>query len=311
VKRFLISLVLILGLMLSPTPFVYAVTDGCPDTWKIDTTSLAGYKELQEAKARLGADLALSEPITQYLNYAGELGTLVAPKDLGILTSEDIYLYGKTQVQWKIDVQMKNCLKKTFVINLGTLTEHLRYKNVSTTVDPQIWATANEKSFIDFTKAAQFGACIKSLQLSISPPNLGGQLEGNLLVIGGFRAVLRDRTFNNPCGIFGFLQGAFVIQDLSPECRYFSEQSDRSTAIRKGASCDLALALSTLHIGTRLESASLYQPGSLIVFTKFTIKAKDYEVKVTCVKGKLTKIVTAYRGYEFRVKCPAGYKVKK
>ena len=279
-------------------PTASAITDGCPDTWKIDTTSLTGYQELQQAKARLGADLALSEPVTQYLNYSGELGTVAAPKDRSNLTYEDIYLYGKTQVQWKIDVQMKNCPNKTtFVFNRGNLTEYLGFKNLSTNVDPQAWASANEQSFIDFTKAAQFGACIKSIQSSISPPNLGAQLEGNLLVIGALGVVLRQRSFNDPCGVFRINPlRYFVYQDLSPECRFFSEQSDRSTAIRKGASCDLAIALPTRE--------------SLIVFTKFTIKAKDYEVKVTCVKGKLIKTVTTYRGYEFRVKCPSGYKKK-
>ena len=297
-KRILLSLFMVIGLMSSPTPLANALTEGCPDTWKIDTSSRAGYDELRQARVRLGADLALSEPVTQYLNYAGELGALAPPKVSPTLTTQDIYLYGKTQVQWKIDVQVKNCPTKTsFVINLGTLTEYFGFKNLSTNVDPQTWASANEQSFIDFTKAAQFGACIKSLQSSISPPNLGGQLEGKLLVIGALGGVLRQRTFNDPCGVFRINpQRYFTHQDLTPECRYFSEQSDRSTAIRKGGSCDLALALPTAE--------------GLIVFTKFTIKAKDFEVKVTCVKGKLTKKYTTYRGYEFRVKCPAGYKKK-
>ena len=297
-KRILLSLFMVIGLMSSPTPLANALTEGCPDTWKIDTGSRAGYDELRQAKVRLGADLALSEPVTQYLNYAGELGALAPPKVSPTLTTQDIYLYGKTQVQWKIDVQVKNCPTKTsFVINLGTLTEYFGFKNLSTNVDPQTWASANEQSFIDFTKAAQFGDCIKSLQSSISPPNLRGQLEGKLLVIGALGGVLRQRTFNDPCGVVRInSQRYFTHQDLTPKCRYFSEQSDRSTAIRKGGSCDLALALPTAE--------------GLIVFTKFTFKAKDFEVKVTCVKGKLTKKYKTYRGYEFRVKCPAGYKKK-
>lgn len=297
-KRIFLTLFMVLGLMSSPTPLAIALTEGCPDTWTIDTTSRAGNEELRQAKVRLGSDLAMSIPVTQYINYAGELGALAPPKESPILTTQDIYLYGKTQVQWKIDVQVKNCpTKKSFVINLGSLTEYLGFKNLSTNVDPQTWATANEQSFIDFTRAAQFGACVKSLQLSISPANLGGQLEGDLLVIGNLGAVLRQRSLNDPCGVNRYnSQRYFTYMDLTPECRYFSEQSDRSTAIRKGGSCAIALALPTLE--------------GLIVFTKFTIKAKDYEVKVTCVKGKLTKTYTTYRGYEFRVKCPAGYKKK-
>lgn len=296
-KRIVLSFAMVFSLLLSPTPFASAVTEGCPDTWKIDTTSRAGYDELVQAKNRLGSDLALGQPVTQYLNYAGESGALAAPMDRSALTREDIYLYGKTQVQWKIDVQVKNCPGKTsFMINLGTLSDSLNIKSISTNVDPQAWANANESSFVDFTKAAQFGACIKSIQKIISPPNLMAQLEGSLLVINPSGA-LRQRTFNDPCGVFKINpQRYFIYQDLSPKCRYFSEQSDRSTAIRKGSACEVAIALPTR--------------DGLVVFTKFTIKAKDYKVKVTCVKGNLTKKFTTYQGYEFRVKCPTGYTKK-
>lgn len=298
-KRIFLSLFMVLGLMSSPTPLANALTEGCPDTWKIDTSSRAGFEELQQAKGRLGADLAMSTAVEQYLNYAGELGPLAPPKNITSLGLWDIYLYGKTQVQWKIDVQVKNCPTKTsFLINRGTLTEHLGYKNLITNVDPQSWASANERLFVDFTKAAKFGACVKSIQTSASPPNRGGQLEGKLLVVG-FSNIGRQNVYNDPypCGMSKVVPpGYFTYQDLTPECRYFSEQLDRSTAFRKGGSCDLALALPTFE--------------GLIVFTKFTIKAKDFEVKVTCVKGKLTKTYTTYRGYEFRVKCPAGYKKK-
>jgi hypothetical protein len=294
----LMLLVVTFTLMSTGTPAANAVTDGCPDTWKIDTSSIAGFQELQQAKARIGSDLALSEPVVQYSNYAGELGAMAAPKDRNELGIEDVYLYGKTQVQWKIEVQLKNCANKTtFLINRGSLLEHLGFKNLVANVDPQTWASANEQNFIDFTKAAQFGSCIKSVQSIFSPPNLNAQLRGSLLIIGALGGLVRQRTYNDPCGLFRVNpMKNFVYQDLSPECRYFSEEMGRSTAIRKNGSCDVALALPTRE--------------SLIVFTKFTLKAKDYEVKVTCVKGKLTKSFTTYRGYEFSVKCPAGYKKK-
>lgn len=296
-KRILL-LIVTFTLISTGTPLAKAVTDGCPDTWKIDTSSFAGYQELQQAKGRLGSDLALSEPTVQYLNYSGELGALPAPKDRNQLGIEDIYLYGKTQVQLKIEVQMKNCANKTtFLINRGTLIEHLGFKNLMTNVDPQAWASANEQNFIDFTKAAQFGACLKTIQSYFTPPNLGAEPRGSLLIVGALSQSVRQRTFNDPCGLFRVNpMRNFVYQDLSPECRYFTEENLRSTAIKKSGSCDIALALPTRE--------------SLIVFTKFTLKAKDYEVQVSCVKGKLVKTFTTYRGYEFSVKCPAGYKKK-
>jgi hypothetical protein len=67
-------------------------------------------------------------------------------------------------------------------------------------------------------------------------------------------------------------------------------------ARKKGASCDIAL--------------SLLYGGILEILPKCSLKSKDFEVVVTCAKGKSKKKFTTYKGYEFRVKCPAGYKKK-
>lgn len=293
-KKFL-NIFLTLSLFSLGAPTAHASTDGCPDTWKIDTTSRAGFDELQQAKARLGADLALSEPVTQYSNYSGELGAMAAPKDRGNLTIEDIYLYGKTQVQWKVGVQKKNCPGITnFVINVGTLSDSFGVKVVNTNVDPQAWANTNEGVFLDFTKAAQFGACLKSLQTRLSPPNVGIELQGNTLFVTALSSRLRQATLQSPCGNRNPL--GITYQDLSPECRSYTESFDRSVAIKKGASCDIAL--------------SLLYGGILEIFPKYSLKSKDFKVVVTCAKGKLTKKFTTFKGYEFRVKCPSGYKKK-
>jgi len=292
----LLNMLLTLSLLGLGAPIAHAATDGCPDTWKIDTTSRAGYDELLQAKARLKGDLVLSEIVTQYSNYSGELGAMAAPKDGGNLTGEDIYLYGKTQVQWKVGVQKKNCPGITnFVINIGTLSESFGVKVINTNVDPQTWANTNEGMFIDFTKAAQFGACIKSLQTRFSPPNLYIELQGSTLLVRSLllTILLRRAAFESPCGNGN---PGIGYQDLSPECRSFTETFDRSVAIKKGASCDIALSLS--------------HDGTLEIFPKYSLKSKDFEVVVTCAKGKLTKKFTTYKGYEFRVKCPAGYKRK-
>jgi len=62
----LLNMLLTLSLLGLGAPIAHAATDGCPDTWKIDTTSRAGYDELLQAKARLKGDLVLSEIVTQY-----------------------------------------------------------------------------------------------------------------------------------------------------------------------------------------------------------------------------------------------------
>lgn len=297
-KRILFSFLLAVGLTITPIFTASASTDGCPDTWKIDTSSNSGYEELTKAKYRLGSDLAISEPVIQYQNYSGELGPIAPPKDKSLLTIEDVYLYGKTQVLWKIDVQQKNCASKvTFVFNRGTLSSYLGFTNVYSNVDPQAWAVANESSFVDFTKAAQFESCIRAQQRILSPSNLTAEPLRNQLLVGALGAVIRQRTYRDPCGLSRVNQRRYLVyQDLTPECRFFTEESDRTTAIPKNGACEIALALPTRE--------------SLIIFSKFEIKAKDFEVKVTCVKGKLSKKLTTYKGYEDRIKCPAGYKKK-
>ena len=290
ISIFLVSL-LVLGLA---NPVAHAVTEGCPETWKIDTTSRAGYEELLQEKARLGADLALSQPVTKYVNYSGELGTLAAPKDGGQLTLEDVYLYGKTQVQLQVGVQKKNCPGiTTFVINVGTLSDSFGVKSIHTNIDPQVWANANENFFIDFTKPAKFGACIKSIQTLFSPPNIRIEMQGNTLFVPSLNILIRRQfTFQNPCGMR--IPSGLTYQDLSPECRSITEAFDRSLAIKKSGGCDIALALNW--------------NGSLEMFPKYSLKAKDFEVVVTCTKGKQRKNFKTYRGYEFRIKCPSGYR---
>lgn len=295
-KRIFLSFLLVLGMANTPISKASASTDGCPETWNLDTSTNSGYEELIQAKNRLRSDLAISEPLIQYQNFSGELGPMAPPKDKSALSIEDIYLYGKTQVLWKIDVQQKNCASKTtFVFNRGTLSSNLGIKNVFSKVEPQAWASANESYFLDFTKAAQFGSCIRSQQLILSASNLTAEPLRNQLLIGPLGRIIQQRTFNDPCGLFRVNQRRYLVyQDLTPECRFFSENSGRITAIPRNGSCEIALAL--------------HARDNFIIFTNFTLKAKDFEVRVNCVKGKLVKKYTAFKGYESRVKCPAGYK---
>ena len=81
-KRLFLSLVMTFGLMLSPSPFAYAATEGCPGSWTIDTSGPGGKGTLQllEAKQRLGSDMALTEGVLTYANFSGESGPMPAPK---------------------------------------------------------------------------------------------------------------------------------------------------------------------------------------------------------------------------------------
>ena len=65
-----VSLVLILITFGLPTNS-YAATDGCPDTWTIDTTQFPS-NELRMAKAKLGPNMILSVADVQITEYRGE-----------------------------------------------------------------------------------------------------------------------------------------------------------------------------------------------------------------------------------------------
>ena len=86
-RSLLASLVLILITFGLPTNS-YAATDGCPDTWTIDTTQYPS-RELGEAKTKLGPNMVQTVVSQRIVEYKGELG--VIPK-LDNLLENPVYL---------------------------------------------------------------------------------------------------------------------------------------------------------------------------------------------------------------------------
>ena len=158
------ALFLCLVLIFSLIPnYARAATDGCPSTWKVDTSSANGINELFLAKQKLQSNMAIDDGVLVYSNFSGELGPMKAPSVLKFSQS-DYVLYGKTTVQKKFLVQVKDCPGRTeFVFNLGTLSA----SNLTLDVNTKIWAEQNQNLFIDFTKAEQFSNCISNLQNQI------------------------------------------------------------------------------------------------------------------------------------------------
>lgn len=272
-----------------------ASTDGCPNDWKIDTSNANSIQELQAAKQRLGSDMAIDEGILQYTNYSGNLGSLNSPKN-GSLNFEDVYLYGNTQVSKKYRVQVKGCETAVdFVFKLGTLKDSLSIKSLLTDVNASDWARNNQQSFSDFVKAGQFGECITNIQERLSTPGkIRAEKVGNNL---NFIAVnIMQPLGFKACDLRG---GGLFLEDLNPGCRWVNPAgvlpSRMGVTMKIGNSCEVALAL-------------LVNTGDLILFKKFIIDSKRWQISLKCVKGNTTKLVSGIYGYD--LKCPVGYKKK-
>lgn len=305
-KSLIISLASLMFIqVLVPTPS-QAATEGCPNSWTIDTNSKIGVQELVTAKNRLGSNMALDEGRIEYSSYSGEFGPLKGPSEAR-LTIEDVLLYGNTKVQIRYNVQVKDCQGiSTFVIQLGTLKEFLGISAIIQDLSPTKWASSKQGSFTDFTKANQFEMCVKSLASKSNFTNGSIEKVGSVLQLGLYNR-FRQWAFNNPCGL---IQGkaSFQYFDLSSNCRWLDEQSTATyggvgrlgVEIPIGKKCEVAFGV----VSSSIEGREVY------IFERFTLASQDWQIKMICVKGKSQRVVRDYRGYEFRMKCPAGYKKK-
>ena len=288
-RIFLLSILLIIS---STTP-VKAETSGCPDSWKIDTTSNNGIQELQQAKQTLGTDMALVEGKITYTDFSGINGKMIPPIG-NSLDIQDVLLYGNTKVQKTMSVQVKNCMQgKDFVISLGTLKDFYAVSNISFIEDPVLWANTNEKMFTDFTFVSKFSSCYQSqIEALTKPGQVNPQVNGNRLNLLT-DPWTRNLFSNGMCG----LHKAFLLAELTQGCKWSGQPPTRriGISIPLGGTCDVAFMV-------------FIDGHSLNVLPKFTIRADNWKISITCVKGKVKQIISGYQ--EFQLKCPKGY-VKK
>lgn len=298
-KRVILSLVMISGLLLSPPPYVHAVSDGCPSGWTIDTSiGGKGIQQLEEAKLRLGSDMSLVERPVQYINYSGEFGPIAAPKD-GRLALSDVFLYGNTEVTASYVVQVKNCPgSTTFTMKFGTLKEWAGVKSILVDLDSTEWASANEPFFQDFLVARKFSDCLASRKMKLqNPGHTRAQIRGKTLLILNINDFFEGASTEN-CGLKGYL----VLVDKAPSCRYMNSVSNGGPArigisITMGKKCSFAFAFRD-------------STKTLNVFETFTIDSNKWVSSITCIKGKSKKVIQGIVNPEFKLKCPNGYKKK-
>lgn len=288
---------MIFGLMLSPTPLAFAATDGCPDTWKIDS-SKSGSQELSDAKQRLGGDMALNFT-SQNTNYSGESGPVTEPIG-GQLSYGDLYLYGNTNLLSTVIVQVKNCPgSASFTFNSGTLKERLSANSILVNGNSKEWASTNQSLFLDFVQAGKFSDCLDNKKIKIQKPGyIQHQFSGNRLQIFNVHDFSPDwPVVLDNCG----LRSGLVLIDKTLDCRLTSPigtvPSGRvGLSIVMGKKCDFAFAY--------LDR----QGKTLTMFESFAIDSNNWRTSITCIKGTTKKVVQGLLGYD--LKCPAGYKKK-
>ena len=321
-KRIFLSLVMVFGLMLSPTAFVYAATDGCPNTWKVDSSLSGGYKELWDAKQRLGGSMVLDEGTMIFTDYSGELGPMPKP-EFALLGRSDIYIYGNTKVAKKFTVQLKDCPGKTeFVLQGGSLKEVYGIVSIPAFLrtTAKDWSTNNGNRFIDFIAAQNFYSCIETLQKKlIAPPPTA--LVGNQKFLFPFAGISVGLVMYrgqfcglNTGGVSNEIVANPVLLNLTPGCSWIQDNGDGpkryGISVSPGQTCEWAFALiagflSPEYDGPNPNYVNQAIQNPIYVLESFKLTRPPMQLTITCVKGKLTKKVTAVNP-----KCPTGYKKK-
>ena len=183
---------------------------------------------------------------------------------------------------------------------LGTLKETFNVNSILVDVNSKEWANANQSLFPDFLKAGKFSDCLANKIMKLQKPgNIQHQFAGNTLLIGNYNDFSPFNPVNENCG----LRGGLVLIDKTPSCRYMSPISvipDRmGISIVIGDKCNFAFAY-----------VSRDGKSPINIFETFTIDSNNWRTTITCIKGKSKKVIQGLIGYEFKLKCPAGYKKK-
>lgn len=318
-KRFFVSLALIVGQLVGIPPIANAATDGCPNNWSIDNSISGGWAELLQAKARFGSNMVLesNEYSMIYSDFSGELGPMPKPS-VNLLGVPDLYLYGNTKVAFKVTVQVKDCQGKTdFLLQGGSLKQYLGLKANPTFIQMNAsdFATNRSDSFVDFVKAREFPACIASSTNRITSAAAASGWA-SYQVISPLWALWNSEF----CGLStGSSVNAAnpILLNLTPGCSLVDAESNAiprrlGILVAPNKTCEFAFAFSNVlyrgteaFLGAGINARDIQTP--IYVLESFKVSGPvTKKTTITCIKGKLTKKVTAVKP-----KCPSGYKLKK
>jgi hypothetical protein len=317
-KRIALFFLIIMSIS-TVTPLANAVTDGCPSSWKIDSSISGGWKELMKAKEVRGSNMAIevNESDMTYSDFSGEVGPVSKPT-INVLGVPDLFLYSNTKVAIKISVQVKDCPGKTeFILQGGTLEEYFGFKinPVFIQTTAKDFAANKTDFFIDFVKAQEFPSCIERLtKLIIS--GTSGAISG---ASGGKLAYTQiDYGLDIPGKSFCNLARATspILMHLTPGCSWIDNSNETprriGISVPPNKTCTIAFAFSSYplintlnaNLGLGINPTEIKNP--IYILESFTVSGPiTKKSTITCIKGKLTKKVTAVNP-----KCPAGYKKK-
>jgi hypothetical protein len=300
-KRIVFAVLISLSSALVQVPAT-ASTDGCPDSWSIDLTKFPSNPELIQAKQTLGPKMVETQIQRTMINYKGELGDMPPLPELAEAAvsqrSSYWYLLGKSDVEtiWKVEV--KDCP------NPGLFKfRHKIFGNIFDEVQESSaaeWSKNNEKNFVDFKKQEAFAkdlleANIKSQEMVNSSRSRNNGVGGLLLLL---------QVFPYSGGLNSFVGNSSIslqLQALTPGCIGVSKKVPGFSELVLGKQCKFAWS-----VLERVEPSNpTNQKKKLVMFEPFNIDASLKTSTITCVKGKLSKKVTAVSP-----KCPSGYRKK-
>jgi hypothetical protein len=327
VKRVSIITLVIFLISLGFPSISIASTDGCPDTWVIDTSKFPN-EDLNKAVSKYGPEIIVSENQPKKLtSYAGIDGA--SPKLANLesffhsveIPSESfvgfdkrwrsfLYLYSKSTMVFTIKVEKKGCVKPglfTFNTNVPTggrekmpMTSALEVKKISASK----WAEENPFWFTDFKAQAEFANNLKRATVAVQVflDNQKSLTKDQYI----YPHVLLDPYFPN---IFvpssrGYLN--LIAQILDPNCIdfiYSKEDKTYSPSIKLGKKCDFVWSLNNYgKAGYQRAYDDAF--NELIIFDEIsTIDLSRKSITITCTKAKITKKVSGTNP-----KCPKGYK---
>jgi len=290
-KAKLISIAILLVSLISPVSS-FASSD-CPESWQVDTSKYPNNPQLLSAKERLGPNMVETLVGARILNYAGVEGPQIPFKDLLLISGAPrtalLYLYGKSKVETTIKVEVKGC-SNPFIFSFISTYEDRDYPIER--MNSGTWASATPTAFTDFKKQESF---VQDLSVRVQT----AQSEINRFLNRGQSLPLRDFEI---FGIFYDLtNNQMRIQILTTDCVYFDTRFRNSFAFKTGKICKFALSFYQ-----RVNPADPKdQRTKWVILDSFELDLRAKPQTITCIKGKLTKKVTAVNP-----KCPVGYKKK-
>jgi len=314
-KKFLITAHCILLLSTGISTPAYAATDGCPETWTIDTSQFPS-NELRMAKAKLGPNMILSDAEVQIIEYRGEDGISPKIENLHTLISKDsqgftlfwrslLYHYGQSTVQYTQRVEVKGCSPRQFTFLQKVPTGGIGgdYTNSALKIkkmNSKEWADQNTQEFIDFKSPSNFSEYLKKItseKLSFASKVRPYRTNENFVTPN-----LLAPPSTQGSGLSG--KQSLIPQLLTPECLMFAlddNEKQFNPVVKINQVCKFSWSVQIFKPKSAEEMVN-----ELVIFDEVTpVSYSKSGTSITCIKGKFTKKVSGTNP-----KCPKGYKIK-